>query len=222
MLPELSKYFAQLTSFSLYSSTSGPETLEVALTSSLHSTSSLLEQIRIKLNLQTELRMPQSFADYDSQYHNTRQKHISFLPTSKSQQQQSRHRHHTSSSSLLSQEIFNHNHDHDQHHRKDSTHSTSTSAATSRSSTATSMVSHHNHGGISIKEASLKAQEIKPTSDVAEWAHQMHIRQRRSYWWCQGCFPKEVAEPLHIPKAVERAVTGRRVRINEPSHCYDI
>lgn len=164
--------------------------------------------------------MPQSFADYDFHFQNSKLKHINPLPASRAYQQRPSPNHSTSTSSPLGQEIFNHtNH---QSHRKDSTHSTSTSTATSRSSTATSMSSHPNHGGISIREASQRAQEIVPTSDVAEWAHQMHVLQGKSHWWCQGCFPKDVSEPLQIPKAVERAITGRRVRIAEPSHCYDI
>ena len=121
--------------------------------------------------------------------------------------------------SPLHNEVATHN---QKHRRHESSASATTSAATSRSSTATSTASHPSHGPISVREASLKAQEIRPTADVAEWAHQMHLTQGRSYWWCQGCFPREVVEPLHIPKAVEKAMTGRRVRINEPSHCYGI
>lgn len=159
--------------------------------------------------------MPQSFAEFDSQYLSSRQKHISFLPTSKSGQRGPRHKHAVSQPSPLHQETFA------QHHRKESSHAASaaTSAATSRSSTATS--SHSNHdtmGGNSVREASMRAREITPTADIALWAHQMHLKQGQSHWWCQGCFPKEVTDPMPIPKAV----TGRRVRINEPTHCYDI
>lgn len=162
--------------------------------------------------------MPQSFADYDSQYHHTRQKHIHYLPTSQYQHQLFPLHHRTSPA----QESFHDRHNHDQCHQRDDAHSASTSTATSRSTSANSIQPTHQPGVISIREASLKAQEIRPTSDVAEWAHQVHIRQAKSYWWCQGCNRKEVSEPLHIPKAVEKIVTGRRVRINEPSHCYDI
>lgn len=165
----------------------------------------------------------QSLADYDSQYLSTRrQRGINFLPTSRTNRQRQQRRLQTSQPvhpSPLSQEVVNTVRG---HHRHESSSSTTSSAATSRSSTSTSMTSHSTHGPISVKEASLKAQEIRPTSDIAEWAHQAHIRQGRSYWWCQGCFPKEVIEPLQIPKAVEKVVTGRRVRITEPSHCYDI
>lgn len=169
--------------------------------------------------------MPQSFADYDSQYlsSSSRRKGLSFLPTSRSSHQK-RDQHKSTSSipahpsplnpEVASQQI--------KHNRHESSASAATSAATSRSSTSTSTTSHPSQVPMSIKEASLKAQEIRPTADVAEWAHQMHMTQGRSYWWCQGCFPREVAEPLHIPKAVEKVITGRRVRINEPSHCYDI
>lgn len=168
--------------------------------------------------------MPRSFADFDSEFsgRSGSLKRLSFLPTSKS----SRHRDQQSHTavpakqSLLSQDLLGQHH---HHNRNDSSTSASTSAATSRSSTSTSMSSHgHGHVPFSAREASLKAQEIRPSSDVAEWAHQMHMTQGRSYWWCQGCFPRDIAEPLHIPKAVEKLTTGRRVRINEPSHCYDI
>jgi len=169
--------------------------------------------------------MPQSFADYDSQYlsSTSRRKGLSFLSVPKSSRQ-SYHQHDQISSAPLRPSPLNTQAaSHSQKHRQyESSASASTSAATSRSSTATSATSHPSHGPISSREASLKAQEIRPTADVAEWAHQMHLTQRRSYWWCQGCFPKECAEPLHIPKAVEKAMTGRRVRMNEPSHCYDI
>lgn len=168
--------------------------------------------------------MPQSLADYDSQYlsSSSRRKGISFLPTSKSSRQ-SRHQQYQHSAAsvhpLSHSEVVN---PQQRHRRHESSASTVTSAATSRSSTSTSTTSHPSQGPISIREATLKAQDIRPTSDVAEWAHQMHITQGRSYWWCQGCFPREIVEPLHIPKAVEKVMTGRRVRINEPSHCYDI
>src|SRR4051794_24963912 len=136
----------------------------------------------------------QSLADYDSQYLSThRQRCINFLPISRSnQQRQQQHRLQASQPvhpSPLNQEVVNTVR---AHHRNESVSSTTSSAATSRSSTSTSMTSHSTHGPISAKEASLKAQEIRPTSDVAEWAHQAHLRQGRSYWWCQGCFPKEV------------------------------
>jgi len=169
--------------------------------------------------------MPQSFADYDNQYlsPSSRRKGINFLPISKSARQ-SRHQHDPISSapirpSPLHNEVATHS---QKHRRHESSASANTSAATSRSSTATSTASHPSHGAISIREASLKAQEIRPTADVAEWAHQMHLTQGRSYWWCQGCFPREVIEPSQIPQAVEKAMTGRRVRFNEPSHCYDV
>ena len=164
--------------------------------------------------------MPQSFAEFESQYLSSgRRKAISFLPTSRSQKERHQQTAAPTTPSPLHHEVHDNHHHHD---RKGSSTSATTSAATSRSSTATSMSSHPAHGPISVREASLKAQEIRPTSDVAEWAHQMHMTQGRSYWWCQGCFPPEVAEPLHIPKAVEKAMVGRRVRINEPSHCYGI
>lgn len=157
--------------------------------------------------------MSQSLADYDSQYLSARQKHISFLPSSQSGRRQKPHSPNSAYTSPLQYEVkANHN-------RKDSSHSAATSAATSRSSTATSGHSTYDTmGGHTVREANMKAREIEPTSDIALWAHQMHIKQGQSHWWCQGCFPKEVAEPLQIPKAH----TGRRVRINEPTHCYDI
>lgn len=157
--------------------------------------------------------MSQSLADYDSQYLSSRQKHITFLPTSQTGQRQRHHQHHNPYTSPLQHEVLAN------HHRKESSHSATTSAATSRSSTATSGHSTYDPmGGNTVREANMKAREIEPTSDVALWAHQMHIKQGQSHWWCQGCFPKEVADPLPIPKAH----TGRRVRINEPTHCYDI
>lgn len=169
--------------------------------------------------------MPQSLADFDSQYlSSSHRKGIKFLPTPKTIFTRDHHRtHHTSTPahpSPLNQELLGQSKH--QHHRHESSMSSTASTATSRSSTATSMSSHHTNGPISAKEATLKAQEFNLNSDVAEWAHQMHITQGRSYWWCQACFPKELVEPLHIPKAVEKVVTGRRVRINEPTHCYDI
>lgn len=163
------------------------------------------------------LNMPQTFADYDSQCLSSRQKHISFLPTSKTARQ-AHHQHNSSYTSPLQYEVEAN------HHRKDSSNSAATSAATSRSSTTTSTHSNYTHdtmGGLTVREANMKAREITPTSDVALWAHQMHIKQGQSHWWCQGCFPKEVADPMPIPKA--HTQTGRRVRItNEPTHCYDI
>lgn len=162
--------------------------------------------------------MPQSFADYDSQYLSSRQKHISFLPTPKPSARQPHHQHNNSYTSPLQYEVESN------HYRKESSNSAATSAATSRSSTATSGHSNYSHdtmGGHTVREANMKAREITPTSDIALWAHQMHIKQKQSHWWCQGCFPKEVAEPMPIPKA--HNYTGRRVRItNEPTHCYDI
>lgn len=165
--------------------------------------------------------MPQSFSDYDSQYLSSNQRRgLSFLPTSKmfksSKQQQS----HMSASrpSPLHHEIAHSSDSQSPRHRESSSSNATTSAPTSRSSTTSSLASHPANGNLTVKEAMLRAQEIHPTSDVAQWAHQMHLTQGRSYWWCQGCFPPEVAEPLTIPKAM----TGRRVRINEPSHCYDI
>jgi len=168
--------------------------------------------------------MPQTFADYDAQYltSSSQRKGISFLPISKASRQSVRQHNQTSSTAMrisLDTDTFK---GQQRHHRRESSISTATSAVTSRSSTSTSVTSHPTQGPISLKEASLKAQEIRLTADVAEWAHQMHITQGRSYWWCQGCFPREAVEPLHIPKAVEKDITGRRVRINEPSHCYDI
>lgn len=170
--------------------------------------------------------MPQSLADYDSQYLSSNQRNgISFLPKPKQNRMQQHQQQFLDQSpnntqvSRYSPDLF---HGSRGHRHQESSSSYATSTASSRSSTATSMSSHPASGHISVREATLKAQEIRPTSDVAEWAHQMHIAQGRSYWWCQGCFPKELAEPLHIPKAVEKVVTGRRVRINEPSHCYDI
>lgn len=156
--------------------------------------------------------MSQSLADYDSQYLSTRQRHITFLPTAPSGQRHRHHQHNSSYTSPLQHEVLAN------HSRKESS-STPTSAATSRSSTATSGHSTYDTmGGNTVREANMKAREIEPTSDIALWAHQMHIKQGQSHWWCQGCFPKEVAEPMPIPKAH----VGRRVRINEPTHCYDI
>ena len=169
--------------------------------------------------------MSQSFADYDSQYFSSssRRKGLSFLPTSKSSRQSYYQDDQISPApirpSQLKVEVANHN---QKYARQANSASAATSAATSRSSSATSAPSHPARGAIPIREATLKAQEIQPTSDVAEWAHQMHLTQGRSYWWCQGCFPREFAEPLHIPEAVTKAMTGRRLRVNEPGHCYDI
>ena len=165
--------------------------------------------------------MPQSFADYDSEYLSARRKGLSCLPTSNTGR---RHQQQPSASTTIRLSPLHHEVSQrgETYHRDESSSSAVTSAATSRSSTATSMSSHPGQGHTSVKEASLKAQEIQPTSEIALWAHQTHVTQGRSYWWCQGCFPPEVAQPLHIPKAVEKVVTGRRVRINEPSHCYDI
>lgn len=167
--------------------------------------------------------MPPTLAEYDSEYaSSSRRKGINFLPTSKDQkmqyQRQSQHHHHSVTPftpSPLSQEV----HDHTHRHRKESSTSATSSAPASRSTTATSTMSAH---PMSVREASLRASEITPTADIACWAHQTHIKQGRSYFWCQGCFPPEVAEPLNIPKAVEKMVTGRRVRTNGASHCYDI
>lgn len=168
--------------------------------------------------------MPPSLAEYDSEFSSGRRKGINFLPTSKTQkmqQQQQRqfhHNHHHSvtpfSPSPLGQEV-----DSVHSHRKESSTSANSSAPASRSTTATSTMSTN---PMSVKEFSLRASEIQPTADIANWAHQTHIKQGRSYSWCQGCFPPEVAEPLNIPKAVEKVMTGRRVRINEASHAYDI
>lgn len=162
----------------------------------------------------------ESFASYDPQTCSShRRRSRSFLPTFKSNQQSHRDAHkYPANTSAVGHELGVGS----THNRYDSGGSIVTLAATSRSSTASSMASHSIQGPISPREASLKAQEIQPTSDVATWAHQAHVRQGRSYWWCQGCFPKEVVEPLQIPKAVEKMVTGRRDGINEPSHCYDI
>lgn len=166
--------------------------------------------------------MPQSLADYDSQYLSSRQKHISFLPTAKPGVRLPHHQHNSSHTSPLQYEVDAHIDAH--HHRKESSHSAATSAATSRSSTATSGHSNYTHdtmGGHTVREANMKAREITPTSDIALWAHQMHVKQGQTHWWCQGCFPQEVAQPMQIPKA--HTHTGRRVRItNEPTHCYDI
>lgn len=162
--------------------------------------------------------MPQTLADYDSQYLSSRQKHINSLPPSRFNRQ-SHHQHNSSYTSPLQYEVQAN------HHRKDSSNSATTSAATSRSSTATSAHSSYTHdtmGGLTVREANMKAREITPTADIALWAHQLHIKQGQSHWWCQGCFPKEVADPMPIPKA-HTQTTGRRVRItNEPTHCYDI
>lgn len=165
--------------------------------------------------------MPPSLADFDSEYISRRRKAVSFLPTSRGQkiQQQPYHAHHHSvtpfTPSPLSQDTKISSH----RHRKESSTSTSSSAPASRSTTATSSMSVH---PMSVKEASMRAAEIQPSADIACWAHQTHIKQGRSYFWCQGCFPPEIAEPLNIPKAVEKVVTGRRVRVNDASHCYDI
>lgn len=147
--------------------------------------------------------MPQSLSDYDSQYLSSH-RGKSFLPTSSSHKRNTS-RQQPTNPSPLSQEFRQGHHHHDS--------ASSTSTATSRSSTANSQ--------ISVAAISMKAQDIQPTSDVARWAHQTHLRQGRSYDWCQGCFPKECAEPLYIPKAVEKVVTGRR-RETGAGHCYDI
>lgn len=167
--------------------------------------------------------MPPSIAEYDSEYtSSSRRKGIGFLPTSKNQKMQQQHqlhhnRHHSAipfSPSPLSQEVGS-----THRHRKESSTSANSSAPASRQTTATSTMSTN---PMSVKEFSLRASEIQPTADIACWAHQTHIKQGISYPWCQGCFPPEIAEPLNIPKAVEKAVTGRRVRMNEASHAYDI
>jgi len=168
--------------------------------------------------------MSQSFADYDSQYlsSSSQRKGINFLPISKSSRQSGRPHSQASPNPMRLSLNTDMTKPQQKHQRQESSSSVATSTATSRSSTSTSVASRPSQGPISIQEASLKAQEIRPTADIAEWAHQAHLTQRRSYWWCQGCFPREVIEPVPIPKAVEKDITGRRVRINEPSHCYDI
>lgn len=180
--------------------------------------------IYIEIHIFFTFTMPQSLAEFDSQYLSSgHRKGIRLLPTTKSFRAQENHNTHQRSTpaypSPLTQEPLSQS---KHHHRQESSTSSTASTATSRSSTTTSMSSHPTTGPMSAKEATLKAQEFHLNSDVAEWAHQMHLTQGRSYWWCQACFPKELVEPLHIPKAVEKVVTGRRVRINEPSHCYDI
>lgn len=177
----------------------------------------------LQTTIDTSHSMGKDFSDYDSQFTNSnRAKHIGFLPTSK-RSGRSRTGSWSSARNFFSS-----------HRRKDSEATNSTSASTSRSSTANSTYEPHPYvhqaayvhpsavgRPLSLHEACAKAQEYTPRSDVAEWAHQTHIKQRRTYWWCQGCFPPEMCEPLEIPKAVERAVTGRRVRIVEPATAYD-
>lgn len=165
--------------------------------------------------------MPQSFSDYDNQYLSSdRRRGLSFLPTSKTYKYSKEARSHIALNkpSQLHHEVNMSSHSPNHRHRESSSSNATISAPTSRSSTTSSLASHSTQGNLTIKEATLKAREIHPTADVAEWAHQMHLTQGRSYWWCQSCLPPEVAEPLPIPKAI----TGRRVRNNQPSHCYDI
>ena len=61
----------------------------------------------------------------------------------------------------------------------------------------------------------LREHGIEPTEDVAEWCHQMHITQRRQYWWCAGCVPKSA--PLHVPSQQTLHSQDSRRR---PGHAY--
>lgn len=115
--------------------------------------------------------------------------------------------------------------------RQDST-SEPTSTTTTRSSfssTGTSAMSHsswhpshhahHSAGATSSGSHNMRdphrEEQIEPTAQVQEWAHQMHIQQQKRYWWCSSCYPK--APTLHIPS--DKAM--KRVRIVEPTHAYE-
>lgn len=162
---------------------------------------------------------PPSFVEFDSQYLSpNRPKPDSLFP--KSQHYYQRQQYNESSSNSNNNAAST------------SISSPSTSTPTSRTTTSSSIHSHHPSGtqGItSIKEVALRAAGLTPSPDIAEWAHQTHQVQRRSYWWCQGCFPKDVSEALEVPKAITGAggeLTGRRKRVvqiqSQPGHCYDI
>lgn len=169
--------------------------------------------------------MPQSISDYDSQHLSSeRRRGLSFLPISKlsklsKQRHQSSHNNRNSIPPPQQEPIRHHNH---HQHNNSSSASPSTSAATSRSSTATSPAVPASVP-VSIKELGSKAQEIRPSEEIAEWSHQIHMTQGRCYWWCQLCLPQDVTnKPLEIPKSVGKVSTGRRARVTGPSHCYDI
>lgn len=64
--------------------------------------------------------------------------------------------------------------------------------------------------------AASQGDTMVPTNEIQEWAHQVHIRQRREYTWCTHCCPEKMA-PLQIPS--EKAM--KKVRIQEPTHAYE-
>ena len=67
----------------------------------------------------------------------------------------------------------------------------------------TSPSSSHSHSDLDL------------ASPIAEWCHAMHLSQRRSYWWCNRCFPK--SQPLHVP---EQKILRREDNRHQPSHGY--
>ena len=69
---------------------------------------------------------------------------------------------------------------------------------------------------ITATESPNDQQLLVPTNPVvAEWCHQMHIQQHRTYWWCTGCFSK--SQPLHIPR---EQVLRLGDSTYQPGHAY--
>ena len=103
-----------------------------------------------------------------------------------------------------------------------STRSSVSSTGSSIPSSPTWRTGHHparSTGVLTIGSHNLRdphrTEQVEPTAQVQEWAHQMHMQQQKQYWWCSACYPKTPVLQIPTKKAM------KRVRIAEPTHAYE-